>query len=99
MSCDLDVHPKRLANQALLPTAFIIHKYLGLFTGIVMRMAGHSNARTHMTYIRKLLDLLSSACTSIQVCFLLDSLPHPNLSKYFIFSKLSMVSPRISLTC
>ena len=92
MSCVLDVHPKQLAIQTLRLTGFIIHESLGLSTWIVMRMAGHSSTMTHMTYILKLMHLLSSASTSILVWFLLDSLPHPILSKYFIFRKLSMVS-------
>ena len=92
LSCVLDVHPKQLAIQTLRLTGFIIHESLGLSTWIVMRMAGHSSTMTHMTYILKLMHLLSSASTSILVWFLLDSLPHPILSKYFIFRKLSMVS-------
>ena len=66
----MSVNKHQLANHSLRPTAFQIHKSLGLSTGLIMSMAGHASARTQTVYIRKSVDLLSGASSNMQVKYM-----------------------------
>jgi len=57
-SSGLKTKPSQQCNQALLPTAFGIHKLLGLDTSYFMSMAGHVSGRTHTLYVRNQVELL-----------------------------------------
>ena len=56
----------QLTNQSLRPTAFGIHKSLGLSTGLFCSVAGHASRRTHLVYTRKNVELLSEIAGNFQ---------------------------------
>ena len=66
-SSGIRVDAKQLPNHALRPTAFCIHKSLGLSTEPFMSLAAHASARTHTTYDRKSIDLLTKVASNMQV--------------------------------
>ena len=62
----MKVGPLQFQNQALRPTAFGIHKALGLSTGLFQASAGHASERTHIIYCRKNIELLAQAAGNFQ---------------------------------
>lgn len=65
-SAGLKVDSKQLPNQSIRPTAFVLHKSLGLSSELFKAFAGHVSSRTHVTYCRKSIDLLGQAASSMQ---------------------------------
>ena len=71
LSTGLKTNPLQQQNQALRPTAFGIHKLLGLDTSYFMSMAGHCSERTHTLYVRGQVELLESVNGNFLVSFIL----------------------------
>ena len=56
----------QIVNQALRPTAFCLHKFVGLTVEDMMAVAGHCSRNTHTIYTRGNIDLMLNIGSKVQ---------------------------------